>query len=229
MNSAIPSQTALAERLAGLIVNLSPRVALAYFRGFVRTMRREWAGIDQHRMNKYLVLVRKVYAAALMRLERSKWNSEVVEQYCGVLQEDVLSMPTANDLGAGFAYFVCDIAVEEMIKAGEAAGTGKRQLKGKTVVALLQPFIEGLVATKNKILLTRLFSGVFLEVARNVAEQVKPFDSVDGVGLAEDLFARGTSLRLRGWASEEERAAKHTRRQLSADKIRIHRVLAFRS
>ena len=191
-DSAILSQTALAERLAGLIVNLSPRVALAYFRGFVQTMRREWAGIDQHRMNKYLVLVRKVYAAALMRLERSKWDPDVVERYCVVLEDDVLAMPTANDLGAGFAYFVCDIAVEEMVKAGEASGAGKRQLKGRTVVALLQPFIEGMVATKNKILLTRLYTGVFAEVARNAAERAKPFDSVDVVGLAEDLFARGT-------------------------------------
>ncbi len=192
LDSEISSQTALAERLAGLIVNLSPRVALAYFRGFVQTMRREWAGIDQHRMNKYLVLVRKVYAAALMRLERSKWDPDAVEEYCAVLHDDVLAMPTANDLGAGFAYFVCDIAVEEMVKAGEASGSGKRQLKGKTVVALLQPFIEGMVATKNKILLTRLYSGVFTEVARNMTERVKPFDAVDGMGLAEDLFARGT-------------------------------------
>jgi hypothetical protein len=79
-----------------------------------------------------------------------------------------------------------------MVKAGEASGAGKRQLKGRTVVALLQPFIEGMVATKNKILLTRLYTGVFAEVARNAAERAKPFDSVDVVGLAEDLFARGT-------------------------------------
>lgn len=173
-------------------MDLSPGVALAYFQGFVQTMKREWAGIDQHRMNKYLVLVRKVYAAALTRLERSKWHPEVVDQYCSVLRDEVLLMPTANDLGAGFAYFVCDIAVEEMVKMGEASGSGKRGLKGKTVVALLQPFVEGLVATKNKILLTRLYSGVFLEIARNVSEQVKPFDAVDALQLAEELFARGT-------------------------------------
>jgi ribosomal RNA-processing protein 1 len=184
-------QTALAERLAQLVVDLSPRVALSFFQGFVQTMKREWSGIDQHRMNKYLVLVRKFYAASLSRLEHAKWDPAVVSQFMSVLRDDVILMPTANDLGAGFAYFVCDIAVEEMVKAAEAAGAGKRRLAGETVLALLEPFVEGLVATKNKVLLMRLYSAVFSEVARHVDEQVTPFDSVDGVGFAEALFERG--------------------------------------
>lgn len=182
----------MAERLADLVVDLSPKVALSYFQGFVLTMKREWSSIDQHRMNKYLVFVRKMYAGTLRRLEQSKWDPEVVEEYCAVLRDDVLLMPTANDLGAGFAYFVCDIAVEEMVKAGEAAGAGKKRLTGETVVALLQPFLEGMVATKNKLLLKRLYSGVFSEVARHVDEQLTPFDAVDSVAFAEELFERGT-------------------------------------
>lgn len=164
-------------------------MALTYFRGFVVTMKREWSGIDQHRMNKYLILVRKVYAASLMRLQRFKWDPLVVEQYCAVVRDDVLMMPTANDLGAGFAYFICDIAVEELTKIGEV---GKKRIKGDTVDALLQPFVEGLMSTKNKVLLTRLYNEVFAEVARNIDACVHPFDALNAASMAEDLFARGT-------------------------------------
>lgn len=66
-------QTALADRLSGLLCDLSPAVAFSYFKGFVVTMKREWSGIDQHRMNKYLILVRKFYSASLERCKRSKW------------------------------------------------------------------------------------------------------------------------------------------------------------
>lgn len=66
-------QTALADRLSGLLCDLSPAVAFSYFKGFIETMKREWAGIDQHRMNKYLILVRKFYSACLELCKRSSW------------------------------------------------------------------------------------------------------------------------------------------------------------
>lgn len=48
-------------------------MAFVYFSAFVVTMKREWPGIDQHRMDKYMMLVRKFYAASLELFDQSHW------------------------------------------------------------------------------------------------------------------------------------------------------------
>lgn len=79
-------QTALADRLSGLLCDLSPAVAFSYFKGFIETMKREWAGIDQHRMNKYLILVRKFYSACLELFKRSTWYVFYLPLVCLIFQ-----------------------------------------------------------------------------------------------------------------------------------------------
>ena len=44
-----------------------------YYCTFVRTMRREWAGIDHLRLDKFLMLVRKFFAALLRQLQAHGW------------------------------------------------------------------------------------------------------------------------------------------------------------
>ena len=50
-----------------------PQVGWLYYRAFVRTMRREWAGIDHLRLDKFLMLVRKFFAALLRQLQAHAW------------------------------------------------------------------------------------------------------------------------------------------------------------
>ena len=66
-------QTALADRLSGLLSILPEATAFAFFEGFVRTMKREWFGIDQHRINKFMMLVRKFYAKSLEMAAEHDW------------------------------------------------------------------------------------------------------------------------------------------------------------
>ena len=49
------------------------QVGWLYYRTFVRTMRREWAGIDHLRLDKFLMLVRKFFAALLRQLQAHAW------------------------------------------------------------------------------------------------------------------------------------------------------------
>ena len=46
--------------MASLVHKLKHKVALSYVGVFFITARREWVGIDRHRMDKYLLLVRRV-------------------------------------------------------------------------------------------------------------------------------------------------------------------------
>ena len=44
-----------------------------YFACFMKTMRREWFGIDRLRLDKYMMLIRKFVAQLLRHLAASKW------------------------------------------------------------------------------------------------------------------------------------------------------------
>jgi hypothetical protein len=68
-----PSQADLAARLAGLLARLPPPTAALYFDCFLATMRREWFAIDYHRLDKFLMLVRRFLAAALGLLRDKRW------------------------------------------------------------------------------------------------------------------------------------------------------------
>lgn len=49
------------------------QVALAYFRVFFTTMRREWFGIDRLRLDKFMVLVRKVVQQTFLYFRQANW------------------------------------------------------------------------------------------------------------------------------------------------------------
>lgn len=49
------------------------QVAQLYFRVFMRTMQREWFGIDRLRLDKFLLLVRRLVRALFVHLRRSNW------------------------------------------------------------------------------------------------------------------------------------------------------------
>jgi hypothetical protein len=66
-------QTELAERLAGLLPQLQAPMAALYWGGLLATLRREWSAMDHHRLDKFLMLVRKFVAALFQRLEALKW------------------------------------------------------------------------------------------------------------------------------------------------------------
>ncbi len=44
-----------------------------YYTVFMKTMRREWLGIDQHRLAKFLLLMRKFTRQALRHMQLAEW------------------------------------------------------------------------------------------------------------------------------------------------------------
>lgn len=47
--------------------------ALQYFRIFARTMQREWFGIDKLRLDKFMMLARKVLRQVYVHLQKTGW------------------------------------------------------------------------------------------------------------------------------------------------------------
>jgi ribosomal RNA-processing protein 1 len=67
------TQADLAERLAGLIPSMQPGMAVLYWSAMLHTLRSEWFALDRHRLNKFLMLVRKFVAAVFKRLAAQDW------------------------------------------------------------------------------------------------------------------------------------------------------------
>lgn len=51
----------------------SVQVGVLYYQAFIRTMRREWMGIDHLRLDKFMMLLRKFLAQLLRVLQGNAW------------------------------------------------------------------------------------------------------------------------------------------------------------
>lgn len=49
------------------------QVSFSYFTCFIRTMRREWFGIDRYRLDKFLMLIRTFVHKLFVYLATKKW------------------------------------------------------------------------------------------------------------------------------------------------------------
>ncbi len=56
-----------------LITHPASQGALQYFRIFARTMQREWFGIDKLRLDKFMMLARKVLRQVYVHLQKTGW------------------------------------------------------------------------------------------------------------------------------------------------------------
>lgn len=84
-------QQRLADELAALVQR--PRkdgVTIAYLRAFWATMALEWPGMDQFRLDKYYLLMRRMCEQGFAYMHRRKWDADAVEQYMQVMSEGPL-------------------------------------------------------------------------------------------------------------------------------------------
>lgn len=143
---AIPQQN-LCNELADLVFVLPREGVVPWLRGFWATMSREWTGIDVLRMEKFLLLVRRVVGAGLKWMRKgsggagsgkkgktgaSNWDASKVDEMVGLLgewpfalEEEARIENIAEEDGqidqkipAGLRLHVLDIWVDEAGKAG---------------------------------------------------------------------------------------------------------------
>ena len=86
-------QEELAEQMSGLMHKLKHKVVMSYVGVFYITARREWVGIDRHRMDKYLLLARRMTSHVLRYCADRNWAEGAVR--------DVSEMISRTALGTG--------------------------------------------------------------------------------------------------------------------------------
>ncbi|SPQ23936.1 3e179ca4-427f-4be6-84b0-c6a3c5a82050 [Thermothielavioides terrestris] len=137
---AIPQQN-LCNELADLIYVLPREAAAPWLRGFWATMSREWTGIDVLRMEKFLLLVRRVVGAGFKWMRKdggsaakggSAWDASRVDDVLGLLGEWPFALEEearieqtlegdgqiSQKIAVGLRLHVLDIWVDEAEKAG---------------------------------------------------------------------------------------------------------------
>ncbi|XP_016998535.2 ribosomal RNA processing protein 1 homolog [Drosophila takahashii] len=134
-------QEELAEQLAQMIDSFDGNTAcsLAYFSAFMRTMCQEYFGIDQWRMDKFLMLTRRMVRYVLRLLKQSKWSPELIGAFNSSMQLSVLSEQPKS---RGMTMHYLDVFFEELAKAADG------EITAAQVNLFLRPFVT-YVATQR--------------------------------------------------------------------------------
>ncbi|KAM0555818.1 hypothetical protein ACHAPJ_006215 [Fusarium lateritium] len=80
-------QQRLATDLANLLFTLKPACAIPWLRGFWAVLGAQWTGIDVLRLEKFLLLVRRVFASHVRLARERGWKDGDVEAILEVLAE----------------------------------------------------------------------------------------------------------------------------------------------
>lgn len=106
-------QERLAEKLGQLFSSVVPVGAFCSFvEAFWVVMIKEWPNVDQWRVDKYYLLIRRVVRHCFINLQKKEWDEELVANYNKALTK----LPLSGDKSVSMAlpYHLCDIYVEEL-------------------------------------------------------------------------------------------------------------------
>lgn len=105
-------QQRLAADLGQLFLVVPEKNFYNFALAFWKVIAREWVGIDHHRLDKFLLLVRRVLFYQLKRLSESQWDSEMVTGFLNALKKSPLSGD--NKVPTGITYHLIDIYADEV-------------------------------------------------------------------------------------------------------------------
>ncbi|XP_016971933.1 ribosomal RNA processing protein 1 homolog [Drosophila rhopaloa] len=135
-------QEELAEQLAKMVDSFDGNTAcsLAYFSAFMRTMCQEFFGIDQWRMDKFLMLTRRMVRYVLRLLKQSNWSPELISAFNKSMQLSVLSEQPKS---RGMTMHYLDVFFEELAKAADG------EISAAQVNLFLRPFVTYLATQRD--------------------------------------------------------------------------------
>ncbi|XP_028033819.1 ribosomal RNA processing protein 1 homolog [Bombyx mandarina] len=136
-------QEDLAENIAGILDHFPPEHlhhAMLMTKAGFKVLATEWFGIDQHRIDKFLMLARRYLRGSIRCLQRCEWSVDSCKKYAEMLTDadGLLSMKTphyARNAISLILHFI-DCFLEELAKVS------KGKVPEDSMVELLRPFCE---------------------------------------------------------------------------------------
>uniref|UniRef100_A0A1B0FAP0 Uncharacterized protein n=1 Tax=Glossina morsitans morsitans TaxID=37546 RepID=A0A1B0FAP0_GLOMM len=147
-------QEDLAEQLGQLIGCFDDNVELSvkFFGAFLNIMELEWFGIDQWRIDKFLMLVRRMLRHMLKVLKNHYWSLETVERFNQCVEGSVLS---ENVTARGLTMHYLDIFFEELAKVSNG------DISAEQVHYFVKPFVHFMATQQDFHLISYCRSRIF--------------------------------------------------------------------
>ncbi|KAF8660293.1 hypothetical protein HU200_057862 [Digitaria exilis] len=181
-------QSSVATRLASAVSAApSPADGAAFLAAYLTTLRREWAHIDVHRLDKFYLLNRRFLHHAFLLLSAKSFASDVTSQIVSVLSDKAL-LPEADNVAAGtsrgLGYHVAEAFLDELLPV--------LPVSLEAMETLLAPFFTVLEKSSDRVLVSKVKAGIFdrfLESGNQLLEKVKRGEEVEK-GSAEEKLGK---------------------------------------
>ncbi|KAJ2492041.1 hypothetical protein IWW37_001755 [Coemansia sp. RSA 2050] len=166
-------QQELSWELANLILVCKGSNSVGFVRAFWETMCREWFDIDKHRIDKYLLLVRRVVFFTFRSMQQSGWDQQLVGHYLQVYQ-DFAAHPTDPKVPNSSRTHLADVYVDELVRLVAALLKDEEDPQAETakipVATLLEPFMRFISTTTIRHLPPKIQESVFENTVIRIAE-----------------------------------------------------------
>ncbi|KAK1399797.1 ribosomal RNA processing protein 1-like [Heracleum sosnowskyi] len=190
-------QSDLINSLSCLVYKLPLLLSVEYLSVFFITMRREWTGIDGHRLDKFYLLIRRFVNACFVVMKRNNWDLGVVRRFVEVLENRVFFAEDGK--GNGVNYHVASVFLDEF--------KGFVPVRKEVSWVLFGVLFEVMGKCSDKVLIGKIRSNVFevlVEKGRELLERKKVGEEVEdetvrvgslalSMGFAEKFFELGSS------------------------------------
>ncbi|NXA26736.1 RRP1B protein, partial [Ibidorhyncha struthersii] len=147
-------QEELADNISQLIhVIQNTEARHLFIQTFWQTMNREWIGIDNLRLDKYYMLMRRILRQSFEVLKRNEWDESLIELFLPLLMKEVMD-PDSN-APTGIKLHFIDIYLDELAKVGAKELTADQNLK------FIEPFCKIAAKSKDRCMLHAVATGIF--------------------------------------------------------------------
>ena len=206
LSDKAPIQHELAMSLANLLHACpSNAKAMQFLTAFFRTILREWAHLDQYRVNKFYALLRFVLRQTFHFLLLRKWAKDITEDVLSVMQAEVF-----NKTPNGPRLHYADIYLAELLEVT------KGTLSTRNIVCLLEPMIDILVGNTDNAFKDRVAEKVFGAYLDEFAAEAKT--DKEAVVFAQ-VHTTAIQQRIFSAASDEDTREGNRKRLYDAHKL----------
>ncbi|XP_071558732.1 ribosomal RNA processing protein 1 homolog [Temnothorax nylanderi] len=152
MSDKMVIQEELAESLSKLVHCLNSRDTIVLYTSCaLRTLATEWFGIDQYRLDKFSMLVRRILRQTFIVCKNQSWDMEWVTEISRMFTQLFLHAKT----GLGFNLHVTEIYLEELAKVSNG------NIPEDVVHELIKPFAEYLITTSDERQMGHIMKHIF--------------------------------------------------------------------
>uniref|UniRef100_A0A0M3INZ7 Ribosomal RNA processing protein 1 n=1 Tax=Ascaris lumbricoides TaxID=6252 RepID=A0A0M3INZ7_ASCLU len=173
-------QEELADNIASLITLFAgEQQSVLFIKCMLLSLSNEWHLVDRWRMDKFLMLMRRLLRALFKHLRAKKWRQSLVDKYMEAFKECAISAD--KSFCDGLKFHFASIFLDELDCAGG--------LEPQRVTKLLEPFAQ-LLADKHisNYLFDSILQEIFLTILHGYAEE-----KAAAIGCDDESMEEGAS------------------------------------